>query len=709
MLRSDLLCVRRSAYGAMLCAAQEEEGTTTTTFRNSKSLMHELLANGVHSSDHVVARASLLLLVALIPTTFSSNNNHTYRSFVPFLPHLQVLALKPDFFFKDDEGVLPRQVRELCEAVAAAAHSNKTLELILKSQQLFHKVEDVRRDAAKTLRIELSLKCENEDYVDDPIGTLPSLSSSAVRAAMDVVPSDLKRKATKSDLLRLSEMLNAEEDGKESKEQHTYLKRYRGTVTRRLHDAAAEQLICVVSSGITDGVRLHFASSVFFQPIHPPNHRQVLRASDEIRDSVLKSCMRSLHIALQEKTRNRDTNARVTTRMRLLEVVLTHTRLPTMSQCDEIVRLGMRGLFHSAVTARASSAAMLARLAFSKDIWFVDKAQQQQDDVLVISQAVRETFNLSPSAGIPVLVAQIYEGDGEATISESDLGNMIRYRRENNASIAQMVRESVQKLASRTHWHSFLHDISCLHRRWVARSVNVSEFFLKSGGDAVMRRFFQVAPVTVADERLLCAVLELALDWNIMSSQMESRLPALSTISVGSPTATMTEKLRRCVRALELLCHTNVKKKDDKVSDTIQIILTRCDILEKASSKNNKHWVDRIRVEALRCLRRHRQDPKVLPCLVSLLARFSSDRDSYASFGKSRGIMKESLRCVHAFIRGRKDISVDMFLHRKTGLMWCLSFVNDRETSVRGGWNVMLENISLSPSLFSTQQLQQQQ
>jgi len=107
-----------------------------------------------------------------------------------------------------------------------------------------------------------------------------------------------------------------------------------GTVTRRLHDAAAEQLICVVSSGITDGV---------------------LRASDEIRESVLKSCVRSLEIALNEKTRNRDTNARVTTRMRLLEVVLTHTRLPSLKQCSEIIRLGMRGLFHVAVTVRTYS------------------------------------------------------------------------------------------------------------------------------------------------------------------------------------------------------------------------------------------------------------------------------------------------------------------------------------------------------------------
>jgi hypothetical protein len=227
----------------------------------------------------------------------------------------------------------------LCEAVAATDSSlehrfvDSSLELLLKSQQLFHKIEDVRRDAAKTLRIELSLKCSTDkDYVDDPIGTLPSLSSSSVRASMDVVPSDLKRKTTKADLLRLSEMLNAEEEDEESNK--TYLKRYRGTVTRRLHDAAAEQLICVVSSGITDGV---------------------LRASDEIRDSVLKSCVRSLEIALNEKTRNRDTNARVTTRMRLLEVVLTHTRLPSLKQCSEIIRLGMRGLFHVAVTVRTYS------------------------------------------------------------------------------------------------------------------------------------------------------------------------------------------------------------------------------------------------------------------------------------------------------------------------------------------------------------------
>ena len=126
------------------------------------------------------------------------------------------------------------QVRELCEAVAATDSSleqrfvDSSLELLLKSQQLFHKIEDVRRDAAKTLRIELSLKCsEDKDYVDDPIGTLPSLSSSAVRASMDVVPSDLKRKTTKSDLLRLSEMLKAEEGDEQSNK--TYLKRYRGT------------------------------------------------------------------------------------------------------------------------------------------------------------------------------------------------------------------------------------------------------------------------------------------------------------------------------------------------------------------------------------------------------------------------------------------------------------------------------------------------
>ena len=196
---------------------------------------------------------------------------------------------------------------------------------------------------------------------------------------------------------------------------------------------------------------------------------------------------------------------------------------------------------------------MLTRIAFSTDLWFVDKKQytEQQGDVLVISQAVRGAFDLGPKAGIPVLVAQIFEGDGDANIEESDLGNMIRYRRENTASVSEMVKDSVRLLASRTNWRSFLNDMSSLHRRWTARDVNVCEFFLKAGGDAVMRRFFQVAPVTNADERLLCEVLELARDWNIMSSAIESRLPALATISVGSNNSI--EKMRRCVRALELL------------------------------------------------------------------------------------------------------------------------------------------------------------
>ena len=66
----------------------------------------------------------------------------------------------------------------------------------------------------------------------------------------------------------------------------------------------------------------------------------------------------------------------------------------------------------------------------------------------------------------------------------------------------------------------------------------------------MIKRFFQVAPVTNADERLLCGVLELARDWNIMSSAIESRL-SLATISVGSNNSI--EKMRRCVRALELL------------------------------------------------------------------------------------------------------------------------------------------------------------
>ena len=68
--------------------------------------------------------------------------------------------------------------------------------------------------------------------------------------------------------------------------------------------------------------------------------------------------------------------------------------------------------------------------------------------------------------------------------------------------------------------------------------------------------------------------------------------------------------------------------------------------------------------------------------LVSLLAKFASDRDTHVSFGKSRGVFKHALRCVRSFLR-RKDCSLDMFMHRKAGLMWCLSFVNDRETSIR--------------------------
>ena len=109
--------VRRSAYAAMLRASQEQEDICKT-FRSSKSLMHELLANGVHSSDHVVARASLRLLVALIPNTASA-----YRSFVSYLPHLQVLALKPDSFFKDDEGVLCRRVRVVRIVLLTSTHS----------------------------------------------------------------------------------------------------------------------------------------------------------------------------------------------------------------------------------------------------------------------------------------------------------------------------------------------------------------------------------------------------------------------------------------------------------------------------------------------------------------------------------------------------------------------------------------------------------